>query len=709
MPSLVLIDGGLGQLHAAAEALEALEIINQPLASIAKREEIIYVYGQEDEPVVLDHHSPVLHLVQLIRDEAHRFAVTFHRKRRQMRDRPPNCWKFPESANAPRRRLLRAFRQRAGGEAGRFGRPVSGGARATRRTRFSITSASSSGTLCFSGHLSTQPETKIRAAEPSLFGRSFLWIFAIALAVTVPFLFFGIPSGHDLEFHLDSWMEVVSQWKQGVPYPHWAALAHYGYGEARFLFYPPASWLLGAILGVILPWSAVPAAYVVIVLTLCGSSMFLLARRWLPPRDALFAAMFYAANPYHLVIVYWRSAYAELLAAALLPLLLLSAFKGDEEGSSAILPLSLVVTAAWLTNAPAAVMVNYSLVLIALVLSISRRNWRALGIAGIAILLGAALAGFYIFPAAYEQKWVNIEQVLAPGVRPEDNFLFTTITDLDHNRFNLLVSVVAIFEMGILLVTSVFSRKRFASKQNRWWVLVMWGAAATLLMFSITVPGWTYLPKLRFIQLPWRWLLCLNVGLTLLLTVAWPKWAARIGVSLFLIGILLFAAHRIQPPWWDQATDIRQLQQDQKSGKGYEGTDEYVPAGDDPYEIDPQARKATYESAGQAHIHVYQWDAQSKLLSANVTAPGTLVMKLFNFPAWKVQVNSNAVTTTTREVTGQMLIPLQPGQNIIQITFVRTWDRTTGGCVSLAAVILVFLLWRRQNRAEPTMLESRAP
>src|SRR5579862_3365580 len=85
MPSLVLIDGGLGQLHAAAAALDSLEIINQPLAAIAKREEIIYVYGQEDEPVALDHHSPVLHLVQQIRDEAHRFAVTFHRKRRQMR------------------------------------------------------------------------------------------------------------------------------------------------------------------------------------------------------------------------------------------------------------------------------------------------------------------------------------------------------------------------------------------------------------------------------------------------------------------------------------------------------------------------------------------------------------------------------------------------------------------------------------------------
>jgi len=86
LPDLVLIDGGIGQLHAAAEALERLGIINQPLASIAKREEILYLLGREDDPIVLDHHSPALHLIQQIRDEAHRFAVSFHRKRRGNRE-----------------------------------------------------------------------------------------------------------------------------------------------------------------------------------------------------------------------------------------------------------------------------------------------------------------------------------------------------------------------------------------------------------------------------------------------------------------------------------------------------------------------------------------------------------------------------------------------------------------------------------------------
>ncbi len=109
MPSLILIDGGIGQLHAAAQALEALQITSQPLASIAKREEIIYVYGQENDPVVLDHHNPVLHLVQVIRDEAHRFAITFHRKRREMRDRTNELDDIPGIGLITRRRLLEHF------------------------------------------------------------------------------------------------------------------------------------------------------------------------------------------------------------------------------------------------------------------------------------------------------------------------------------------------------------------------------------------------------------------------------------------------------------------------------------------------------------------------------------------------------------------------------------------------------------------------
>ena len=109
MPSLVLVDGGLGQLHAAAEALESLGLTTQPLASIAIKEEIIYLYGNEDEPVVLDRRSPILHLIQLIRDESHRFAIGYHRQRRAMRDRDSELLTIPGVGAETRQRLLTHF------------------------------------------------------------------------------------------------------------------------------------------------------------------------------------------------------------------------------------------------------------------------------------------------------------------------------------------------------------------------------------------------------------------------------------------------------------------------------------------------------------------------------------------------------------------------------------------------------------------------
>jgi len=109
LPSLILIDGGIGQLHAAAQALDSLQIINQPVASIAKKEEILYVLGQEDEPIVLERHSPVLHLIQQIRDETHRFAVTFHRQRRGKRQTQTALSEIPGIGPKTAQKLLEEF------------------------------------------------------------------------------------------------------------------------------------------------------------------------------------------------------------------------------------------------------------------------------------------------------------------------------------------------------------------------------------------------------------------------------------------------------------------------------------------------------------------------------------------------------------------------------------------------------------------------
>jgi hypothetical protein len=545
--------------------------------------------------------------------------------------------------------------------------------------------------------------------QPEVFpgGLIFPWplfvVMAVAFLVILPFFFLGSPSGHDFEFHVNSWMEVLGQWRQGIVYPRWAALAQYGYGEARFIFYPPVSWMLGAALGALLPWEAVPGAYIWLALTLSGSSMFLLARRWLDRRGAIFAAAFYAANPYFIVIVYWRSAFAELLAGALLPLLLLYALRSEEE-NSAVVPLALIVAAAWLTNIPAAVMVNYSLMLLMLILAVLERSPRVLFRGALAVLLGAALAAFFLIPAAYEQRWVNIAEVLSPGVRPQDNFLFTTINDVDHNRFNLLVSIVASAEIIALAIAAFVTRQWRHRQLELWWTLVGWALVAVLLNFSFTSFLWEHLPELRYLQLPWRWLLCLNVALALFITMASRRWMVRVLICIAMLVLLGFVWHRVQVPWWEKAEDFAQMLDNQQSGAGYEGTDEYVPVEADPYEINKDASRVALDDNVAAdqilQVRIQRWNAESKLFTAEISQPGQLVLRLFNYPAWRVEVNGQMVATTTRSVTGQMLIPVQPGENRVKITFTRTWDRKLGGIVSAVTALLLgiyFALRRRRS------------
>ncbi len=527
----------------------------------------------------------------------------------------------------------------------------------------------------------------------SLLGLPILSIMAAALAVVIPFFFLGIPSGHDFEFHMNSWMEAVNHWHQGIWWPSWAALAHYGYGEPRFVFYPPLSWMLGGLLGELLPWKIVPATYIWICLTSSGLSMFLVARKWFDRPGAIFVAVLYLANPYYMVVIFWRSAFAEFLAGAMLPLLLLLVLRLRENPEAAVIPLALLVAVAWLTNIPASVMLNYSLMLLIIVLAVKARSWRLLGYGVLAVFLGAALAAFYLAPAAYEQKWIDVGQVFSLGVRPWENFLFTKINDPDHNKFNLLVSLVATAEIILVATAGFVSLQKKKEPKMLWLILVIWAAAVSLLMFSFTLPAWKYFPRLIFVQLPWRWLLCLNVPLAILVTNAFRKWYLRALIFLGLIGIVMFVSHYVQPPWWDHAEDVSAILADQHNGTGHEGTDEYVPVDADAYEIDRSAPLVS-ASKSDVEIHIQKWDSESRLFTEQSREGETLTLRLFNYPAWKVKLNGRQVSTQTRDVTGQMIIPIPSGMNAVQLIFVRTPDRNVGVAISLIAVLFVIgMLW----------------
>jgi hypothetical protein len=516
---------------------------------------------------------------------------------------------------------------------------------------------------------------------------------AVSFCVVLSFLHFGIPSGHDFEFHFNSWIEVVNHWKEGVLYPHWAALAHYAYGEARFIFYPPISWIFGALLGLILPWKLVSAAYLWIALTLSGASMFALARRWFDRSDAILAAAVYAVNPYHLVIVFWRSDMAELLAASYLPLLLLYLLRAEEEGSRVTVPLALLLAAGWLTNVPTAIMMHYSIAVLALTLAVSKRLYGLLASVAVAILLGAALASVYLLPVFHQLHWINIGQVLAPGVQPEDSFLFTTTSDADHNRFNLLISIVAIWEIAIL-VASFFISRRMRNRTS-WRLVLAWSMLCILLMFRFSLSMWSHLPELRYVQFPWRWLLCMNVCFGLITVMALRHAWLRVIVFGCVLASVLLVWRNVQTPWWDDGGDIQEMLDNQQDGVGNEGADEYVPADVDPYDADQNAPRVRFEGPGHADVQVIKWDAEFRSLRVKSSVPGALLLRLFNYPLWRADIDGRPAKTSTSSIAGQIVVAIPAGQSAIQIKFVEGWDRWAGAGISFAALLLCLLLRRR--------------
>ncbi|HEY2109307.1 MAG TPA: 6-pyruvoyl-tetrahydropterin synthase-related protein [Candidatus Acidoferrales bacterium] len=549
-----------------------------------------------------------------------------------------------------------------------------------------------------------------------------LLIAILATAVVTPMFFLGNASGHDISFHLASWLDVAGQWREGVFFPRWAQWANWGFGEPRFIFYPPASWMFGAALGSVLPWRMVPGAYIWLVLLLSGFGMWRLARESLPDSQAIAAALIYVVNPYQLAVVYYRSDYAELLASAFFPLLIFGALR-VVRGSSrqndsyqnwiAVPQLAFVFAAIWLSNAPAAVIATYSLVLLLVIGCVERRNSRPFIPGAAAMAIGFGVAAFYIFPAAYEQRWVQISQVVSGNYHLDKNFLYTRSMNPEFVLFNWKVSTVA---LGVMLLTglaAVFSARKRREYQAQWWMLVVLAAASTFMMFPASLWFWHHLPKVQFLQFPWRWLVPLAIPYAFFLASAigqsrW-RWIWYAAVALVIAAT---ATVIVRDAWWDSA-DIPLLQAAIRTGHGYEGTEEYAPLGCDLYDlpgaiVDPESQDVFQKSSptplvqrfapdvrkdalgSLAKTSIDRWLPERKDIRVETPEPVTLALRLLNYPAWTVQVDGATVAPGSQPGIARMLVNVPTGQHRGEVNFSRTWDRTAGAAISgLSAILLL--------------------
>src|SRR5690242_1156387 len=537
----------------------------------------------------------------------------------------------------------------------------------------------------------------------------------VALAIVAPFFWLANPSGHDIAFHASSWLDAAAQWKEGILFPRWTEWANYGYGEPRFIFYPTISWILGGALITLLPIKAVVGTYVVLAQTLAGTSAYALVRKFASRGAALAGAACFAANPDALLVIYVRSDYAELLAIAFYPLLILATLqlcglfaKQGTKDVKYVMCFALTFAAIWLTNAPAAVIASYSAVLLLAWAAVAQRSWKPAvrGAAGIG--LGLGLAAFYWIPAAYEQRWVKITQALSTGLAPRENFLFTTIADADHNHFNRVASAMALLTMFFIVVFALRAWQKIraarefaidAELRKLWMLLVLLAAAASLLMVKITLPLWAILPKLRFVQFPWRWMSMLAVVFSAFaawgLTRQKRSWLWLGAVFVLLAGSAVYLGKNT---WWD-ADDFPSMQYEVQLGHGFEGTDEYDPLGDDHLDLAKEQPRARFvdgvPDSDRAQITVRVWTAERRLLDVQTQQPERLALRLLDYPAWRVTVNGEPIQPGHLHGVRAIVVPLPAGHSVVRATFTRTMDRTIGGLVSTASLLILGFLWFR--------------
>jgi len=556
------------------------------------------------------------------------------------------------------------------------------------------------------------------------------WLFALllslgtALVIISPFFWMGNASGHDFSFHVASWMDAAAQWHDGILLPRWTDGANHGFGEPRFIFYPPISWMFGAALGLVVPWIFVPAIFIVLTQTLAGMCAFVLGRHLFPPRGALVCAVCYAANPYALLIMYMRSDFAEQLALAFFPLVFLAAAEVagllDSPTPSArrsIVFLGITFAAVWLTNAPAGVVASYSLAILFAWTAVTNKSWRPLFQGGAALALGLGLAGFYLMPAAFEQSWVNISLALASGLQPSENFLYSVIADPEHNAFNRIASHAAVLMM---VLTGVFAALSFPRgrpnarplTKNLWSALVALSATAAILMMRISNIFWIVLPKLRFVQFPWRWMSILAVPFACFICAAIVQKRMRgyraASTTAALLAILACtAAYMVRHTWWD-SEDVPVLLQALQNDEGFEGVDEYDPLGDDHASLPEKSLRVTIVPAApnaetgihsDAEVAVQRWTAERKEMRITTREPSVLKLRLLDYPAWRVKVNDSIVVPEHTGETAQITVPLAAGSSHVVVRLIRTPDRTIGALISAASVLIALLLFKRRPAA----------
>lgn len=595
-------------------------------------------------------------------------------------------------------------------------------------------------------------------ASPPTLGRhlGLVLIFLAAFVAIVPQLIRGNSCGHDFNVHLVSWLDCVNAWRHGIPYPHWAPSPNYGAGEPRFVFYPPLTWMLGAALGLILPWHFAPIALTFLTLAATGLATRALALEALDDLPATLAGCAALFSTFTLFTAYERSAFPEFAGGFWLPLIVLfamrdrrpsgSLFRRILDGSTAFLALALA--GAWLSNLPLGVMAGYLMAGVALLSALIHRSWAPLLRAALAGVLGLGLAALYWLSAAFERYWVDIKQATQdPGYNFENNWLFARHANpllALHDDILHQVSWIAVTMIAVAIVAMLISWRRGtlpvpkAAVSRLWWVPL--GAIPVVVfffLFPISRPLWYALPEMRFLQYPWRWLEAVEAPMAIFfVTAIWPSFRRARAIVLAVCAVVFLGstvyAGRVFFQVCYPEDSVPSVLFDYHAGAGFEGMYEYEPPGGDDSSIatglpdgclvsnpavvlgkpdpdDPDANPVWSPDQGSClavlhFAHGLETNPEHRTMRATTPHAGFLVLRLLSYPAWRVRVNQQTLTDLPKRSDGLIVVPVPQGPVDLTVDWTRSPDVLAGRWVSALSVLLLILLWWTERRRGPIRL-----
>jgi 6-pyruvoyl-tetrahydropterin synthase related domain len=547
-------------------------------------------------------------------------------------------------------------------------------------------------------------------------------ILGAATLVIVPFLLRGYTAGHDTVFHIASWLEVAKQFRQGILHPRWAALAYYGYGEPAFIFYPPVSLYLGAVLTLLLPFRMVAGAYVWLVLVAAGFSFYSLCRRFFDGRASLLGAVVYILNPYHLAEVHARWSLAELLVSAFLPLLLLAIYRLSEPGRRSIAIAALLFAMVALTNVPLTVVSAYGGMVFVIALTLARKT----GIEPVvkfvvAGVLGAGLAGFFLLPAWVEKGWVlSAVHTLVP---PAAQFVRLTSRPYDHFGWALVGVEVGQIVLGCLAWALCWR----ARPRDAFRAFTAVFAASVLMVLPISAVIWRTAPALFYVQFPWRWLGPMGLALSFFIAAAVQQSSKGmvLAAGVCALGLATLAVFTVLI---NTKADVMlaSLKRSVSEGTGYLGTPYFLPrdikvnevgipvdltrgeaavseVGSEVADGQPGDYHGPPAAAETAQIAITRWSANAREITVDTPQPASIRFRLFRYPGWYGYLDGRPIDTLTTDARGAVVVPVPSGVSRVRLVYQRTPDQMWGIVVSTFFLVIWLWMFFSGRSKEPSM------